>query len=76
MKKNKHDPTPMMNEEQHVDYAFSTDHENIVLRRYRDGTVYFGSVEEDLQAVDKQALRWWLRECTKALAESEMESGQ
>lgn len=72
MKKGRHDPTPVANEEQHVDYIFTTDQESIILRRYRDGSVYFGSVEEDLQAIDKESFRWWLRECMKALAESEM----
>ena len=47
-----------MGEQQHVDYVFTTDQENITVRRCRHGSVYFGSVEEDLQLVDKKALRW------------------
>lgn len=68
--------TNAVREEQHIDYVFTTDQESITMRRCCDGSVYFGSVEEDLQAVDKKSFRWWLRECMKALAESEMESGQ
>lgn len=63
----------MANQDHYVDYIFETDVELIILRRYRDGSLFLGTTEDDLRAVGRPALRWWLKECLQALAESEEE---
>jgi hypothetical protein len=65
-----------MSDEQYADYTFETAKGLLILRRYRDGSLYIGSTEDDLEAVEKPALRWWLRECLQALAEAEAGSEQ
>lgn len=61
----------MANQDHYVDYTLETDVEFIILRRYRDGSLYMGTTEDNLQAVGRPSLRWWLKECLQALAESE-----